>query len=802
MKMSKRIKNKSRMTLALICGGPSLERGISLNSARSVLDHLEGDDIEILPLYLDYKKRAYRISRAQLYSNTPSDFDFKLTHEAEPLSPAQLVRTLKNADLAFPVMHGMYGEDGGIQRFLENNDIPHVGSSAASCKLLFDKYDANEYIRAHGFHAPPSAVLKIFRHDHKKIIERFFQEHRIERAIVKPASGGSSIGVFSVGTPEEALDRAAYLFSKRYDTRVVVEPFAQGREFTVIILQNRFDQPVAIIPTEIEADYSQHQIFDYRKKYLPSRHVTYHCPPRFDDEVIDRIQIQAEQLFTLFGMRDFARFDGWLLNDGNIWFSDFNPVSGMEQNSFLFQQASRVGLSHRGVLRYIVGHACTRHDITFPVSADDECAHQESREPVHVIFGGDTSERQVSLMSGTNAWLKLRRSSRYHPLPFILDKQKRVWQLPYTYTLNHTVEEIIDNCMRAAADDKRLSHYERRARLRLSFRTHEAEDLRFIPKPIALKEFIAQAPFVFIGLHGGMGEDGTLQRMLEKGKIPYTGSDSKTSSLCMDKWRTDRFIEQIRLTGIATIPEQLLSLKILDGTPAHLAGIWKRLCKGLKSSTLLVKPRADGCSSGVARLFNAADLERYLQALNHRAASIPAGTLTRQDNIIEMPTVAVPELIFQKFIETDIVRVKNNTLKYHRRTGWIETTIGLLERSGTYTIFNPSLTVAEGEVLTVEEKFQGGTGVNITPPPRSIVKPRAVAHAKQLIATLARAIGIKGYARIDAFMHVDSGNLLIIEINTLPALTPSTVLFQQALAEHPPIYPRGLIENIIENTGY
>src|SRR6185295_450840 len=206
----------------------------------------------------------------------------------------------------------------------------------------------------------------------------------------------------------EALEKVAQLFSKRVDTRVVVEPFCTGTEFTVIILENRFHMPVAILPTEIEADYEQHQIFDYRKKYLPTRQVKYHCPPRFSAETIERIQVQAEQLFTLLGMRDFSRFDGWVLPDGNIWFSDFNPVSGMEQNSFLFQQCARIGLSHRDTLAFIVRNSCERQKVPFATGKQKV----ETKKQVPVLFGGNTSERQVSLMSGTNVWLKLRRSKK------------------------------------------------------------------------------------------------------------------------------------------------------------------------------------------------------------------------------------------------------------------------------------------------------------------------------------------------------------------------------------------------------
>ena len=116
--------------------------------------------------------------------------------------------------------------------------------------------------------------------------------------------------------------------------------------------------------------------------------------------------------------------------------------------------------------------------------------------------------------------------------------------------------------------------------------------------------------------------------------------------------------------------------------------------------------------------------------------------------------------------------------------------------------FNPSITIAEGEVLSLEEKFQGGTGINITPPPVEIVKIKALKKAKELAEQLAKEIGIKDYARIDAFMNINTGTLLIIEINTLPGLTPSTVIYHQALAENPPIFPREFLEKIIKNTGY
>jgi D-alanine--D-alanine ligase len=786
------------MKVALLCGGPSLERGISLNSARSVLDHLGSEDIEIVPIYFDHKKQPYHISTAQLYSNTPSDFDFKLKETAKPLSQKSLVRLLKQTDIAFPVMHGTFGEDGAIQTFLEKNGIPHVGSPSVACKYVFDKHKANELIAEKGFYTLPSTVLKIFGTDHKKIVTNFFKKHAISRAIVKPATGGSSIGVFSVSTVSEALERAEYIFSKRMDTRVVIEPFATGKEFTVILLENRFGQGVAVLPTEIEADYSEHQIFDFRKKYLPTRQVTYHCPPRFSNEVIEKIQIEAEQLFSVLGMRDFARFDGWVMPDGAIWFSDFNPVSGMEQNSFLFQQSARLGFSHRDTLRFILKNACRRYGIPYTEPTQKTI----KRKPVAVLFGGKTAERQVSLMSGTNVWLKLRMSSRYEPTPYLLGFNNDVWKLPYALILNHTVEEIIENAERATKDTSRLSFLTEKAKYRLALQKGDANEDFFLPEKISLSDFAKQHPFVFLALHGGVGEDGTIQALLSKNKVLFNGSPSETSALCMDKWKTNEYLAAANITGVST-PKHLLSkLSEIPKGNYDLSCFWDTLVKELGSDMVIVKPRGDGCSAGIVRLTSVSDLEKYVHFARIHAPQIPKHTFSNQLESVEMPEVPMEELIFEEFITTDSIRVRGNLLKRVRKSGFVEVTVGILERKGKLSALNPSITVAEGAVLSVEEKFQGGTGVNITPPPKSLIKPALLEKAKQHIESVAKKLGIRGYSRVDAFLELTTGNVKIIEVNTLPGLTPSTVLYHQGLAETPQLFPRDLLETLIANKGY
>ena len=129
----------------------------------------------------------------------------------------------------------------------------------------------------------------------------------------------------------------------------------------------------------------------------------------------------------------------------------------------------------------------------------------------------------------------------------------------------------------------------------------------------------------------------------------------------------------------------------------------------------------------------------------------------------------------------------------------IEITIGVVADNGVMKAMNPSLTVAESAVLSVEEKFQGGTGVNLTPPPSKILSDNNRIKVKKNIEELSKRLSLSGYCRIDAFVDCTNGNLLIIEINSLPALTPSTVLFQQALAQETPVYPMEFLELIADN---
>ncbi|XP_057972095.1 uncharacterized protein LOC131160433 isoform X2 [Malania oleifera] len=868
------------LRVGLICGGPSAERGISLNSARSVLDHIQGDDLHVSCYYIDRNLNAFAISSAQVYSNTPADFDFKLESLAQSFqSLYDFAKHLAaSVDIVFPVIHGRFGEDGSIQELLERSNIPFVGTQSNECCQAFDKYDASLVLSRKGFVTVPSFLVQGCHLDESELLN-WFARNQLDvnsgKVVVKPTRAGSSIGVTVAYGVADSLKKASEIILEGIDDRVLVEIFLEGgREFTAIVLDvgSGFDcQPVVLLPTEVELQShgnanvrEKDAIFNYRRKYLPTQQVAYHTLPRFPVDVIKRIRRGASLLFERLGLRDFARIDGWFLpssvttlssdnkfgstESGTVIFTDINLISGMEQTSFLFQQASKVGFSHSKILRSIIQRACSRFSSLASYSNASSLLLRSSKFSKHtkavpncteirkifVIFGGDTSERQVSLMSGTNVWLNLLGFGDLEVTPCLLaptngnasntDLEKKesdfssrtVWSLPYSVVLRHTTEEVFAACIETTQPDRAVLTSQLRNQVMNDlmeglnrhswFTGFDVSDEP--PVKYSMEEWIKLAKehhaTVFIAVHGGFGEDGTLQSLLEAEGVSYTGPGVAASKTCMDKVATSLALEHLANLGVLTInkdvrrKEDLLNIPLLD--------IWHDLTSNLHCKTLCVKPARDGCSTGVARLCCAEDLSVYAKALEECVLQIPSNSFSKAHGAIEMPNPPPDLLIFEPFIETDeiVVSAKSTNenachLMWEGHSRWVEVTVGVVGKRGSMHSLSPSVTVKEnGDILSLEEKFQGGTGINLTPPPSSIISNETLEICKQRIELIANTLQLEGLSRIDAFVNVDSGEVLVIEVNTVPGLTPSTVLIHQALGEQPPLYPHQFFRMLLD----
>ncbi|XP_078166190.1 D-alanine-D-alanine ligase family [Carex rostrata] len=871
----KREEEKGRqLRVGLVCGGPSAERGISLNSARSVLDHIQGEDLIVSCYYIDSDLNAYAISSAQLYCNTPADFDFKLESLAQGFkSLDEFVEHLAmSVDIVFPVIHGKFGEDGGIQELLEKANVPFVGTSSECCRRAFDKYNASLELKTLGFATVPNFLVEGREVDKAAVIE-WFESVALNtengRVVVKPTRAGSSIGVEVAYGVDDAIQKALNIISEGIDERVLIELFLEGgKEFTSIVLDvgsAADSRPVVLLPTEVELhffhenDKQENTIFNYRKKYLPTQQVAYHTPPRFPTDVIECIREDAALLFQRLNLQDFARIDGWFLpnpvpgmdsnhtfgttDSGTILFTDINLISGMEQTSFLFQQASKVGFSHSRILRTVIQHACLRFPSLAPRFDEWNALSRELQlkgpgnkksdtQKVFVLFGGVTSERQVSLMSGTNVWLNLQGFDDLDVVPCLLvltdgygsidpsideiDRDWAVWTLPYSLVLRHTAEEVYAACIEAIEPDQAVKTSRMREKVMAELGENLNKHTWFegfdivdeLPVMYSLEEWaelaIKSKAIVFNAVHGGMGEDGTLQLILDLADIPYTGPGPVASKICIDKVDTSRELKNAIGSGVYTIPKDVWSTKTILETP--LGTVWDVLVTNFRGESVCVKPASDGCSTGVARLCSIEDLEVYLDALRNSLPQLPANSLSRAHGVIEMPIPPPKSLIFEPFIETDEIVISSKSpsngsrsLSWSGENEWVEITVGVVGKHGEMHSLNPSITVKEsGDILSLEEKFQGGTGINLTPPPTKIISEKALKNCKKRIETIAATLGLEGFSRIDAFVSVETGEVLVIEVNTVPGMTPSTVLIHQALAEQPPIYPQQFFRKLLD----
>ena len=771
--------------IAILCGGPSGERGISLNSARAFLDHAAPLCVELHILYVHPNLAHYRLTPGQLYSNTPADFDFQLAQEGHPLSKEELLALFRKVDLVFPLIHGAFGEGGEFQEFCEKHGIAYVGSPSIVCKKLFHKHKARTHFAEANFATLPGLFIE--KKESSLAIESFWNSHALSRAVVKPALSGSSLGVLSVSSMIAAKAAVKTLWDQGF-SELLLEPYSQDTEFTICILENLRGDTVALVPSEIDIGPREGQIFDFRRKYLPTAETRSYCPPRFSHEISTKIRREAERLFRTLGLRDFARIDGWVSSSGAIRFSDLNPLSGMEQNSFLFQQASHIGMSHTDLIATVISTSLRRQGKK--AILQPAFSKEGPKSSVYVLFGGATAERQVSLLSGTNVWLKLRQDPNYLATPFLLEDDNHIWHLPYSYALRHTVDEILESCHRRVEPEQNEEIDEIRKRLDLA-----PLNIYPLPRRMSLSDFIREAQensaFVFLALHGGIGEDGTLQARLEESGLFFNGSKAVASRLCMDKKQTAERIAALQDPDI--LPMQQVSFKISD--TAHK--IWQKATAIFQTEDILVKPQSDGCSTGIVRLASAQELQQYMNFLQSRAKQIPLGTFSHQHGIIEMPT-SVEDLLLEPFIHTDRMTLSDTTLYREEISGWCEMTIGILEMGGKLHALPPSLTVANSHILSVEEKFQGGTGINLTPPPGKILSAQALKTMQERASKAAKALGIQSYARLDLFVECKTGRIQVIEANTLPALTPSTVLFHQALQASSPLSPRQLIAEIIQ----
>ena len=584
------------------------------------------------------------------------------------------------------------------------------------------------------------------------------------------------------------------------ETQVLVESFVAGREFSCIVVEDPNGLPLALPPTEI---VKGEELFDYRSKYLPglARKVT---PIDLPEAQIQEIRTACEDMFRTFGFQVYARLDGFVAHDGRLFLNDPNTTSGMLPASFFFHQAAEIGLNPSQFLTYLIrtSLAARRRAGLRPVKLaallqrlDAAVAGRQheatERIRVAVIMGGYSSERHISVESGRNIFEKLSSSAKYAPVPVFLTgsaQEHRLYVLPVNVMLKDNADDIrekIEHAEAGKAPHPILARIRKEASAITS--TYAGQALA-LPRRIGFAELAGLADEVFIALHGRPGEDGALQVELEKLGLPYNGSGVASSSITINKFETNK---RLREAGLLVAEHRMAAKREWQAE----AESFYRALETQFPYPFIAKPADDGCSSAVKKIKNRAELEAFCQLIFRPAEDLLPGPAT------------VLSLGFKEEFPRKDAFLVETLISRDGAAHFLEVTGGLLtsyDEDGLLDIevFEASEALANGEVLSLEEKFLAGEGQNITPARYdvdAVERQRISNEVKAVLRRVAEVLDIQGYARIDAFVRVRQEGeveVLIIEVNSLPGMTPATCIFHQtALAGYTPYQ---FIDRILE----
>ncbi len=318
-----------KRNIAVIAGGNSSEREVSLRSANTVLEHL---DKEIYNPYLVEIKG--KTMCAVLDDNQyPIDLnDFSFSKDGEKIV----------FNYAYIIIHGTPGENGILEGYLKLLEIPHSTCGVLASSLTFNKFMLNQFLKSFGIRIADSIMLRkgdvITAAD---VVEKIGLP-----CFIKPSDGGSSFGTTKVKEPEQIEQAIAAAFKE--SDEIMIESFMQGIEVTNGYYKTK-KREVFLPVTEV---VPKRDFFDYEAKYNGA--VEEITPARIPDELRDRIQKLTAAIYNIVGCSGIIRNDYIITSGNKINLLEINTIPGMTETSFIPQQIRAAGMTVKDVLTEII----------------------------------------------------------------------------------------------------------------------------------------------------------------------------------------------------------------------------------------------------------------------------------------------------------------------------------------------------------------------------------------------------------------------------------------------------------------
>lgn len=329
-----------KIKLGIIYGGLSTEHEVSINSAKSIIDNIDKDKYEIYKIYIDKKGNWYKED-----NKIDNVFDY-----------------LRNLDVIFPILHGLYGEDGTIEGLFELLGVPYVGCNVLSSSICMDKIytkmildkiriDTAKYICVKKVKDKYIYINNTFEEKELSLKEIFLlvEDSLSFPVFVKPSRSGSSIGINKAHNKEELIKYIKY--ASGFDSKILIEENIIGRELECAILGNDL-----VEASPIGEILPKGEFYSYNAKYIDDSETL--IPNDIDKIVYDKIRSIAVKAYKALDCRGLSRVDFFLEKDTNrIILNEINTMPGFTTISMYPKLWESIGISYKELLDKLINLA-------------------------------------------------------------------------------------------------------------------------------------------------------------------------------------------------------------------------------------------------------------------------------------------------------------------------------------------------------------------------------------------------------------------------------------------------------------
>ena len=339
--------------IGVIFGGMSTENEVSVVSGESILNNLDRKKYEVFPIYIDKQGNWWKYIENTKKREFGEEVEIKERIE-------NFVEYLKNLDVIFPVLHGLYGEDGTIQGLFELLKIPYVGCKVLASSVGMDKVYTKIVFEKAGLNQTPYEYVRKYK-DKYIYVDKDFNESIItveeiaEKAIknlkfpmfVKPSNSGSSVGVRKAENKNELIENIEY--ASGFDNKVLIEQGINGREIECAVLGN--EEVIASCIGEIKA---ADEFYSYDAKYKNEESKT-EIPADLPEEISEEIRKLAIKAFKAIDGKGLSRVDFFVENETNkIYINEINTLPGFTSISMYPKMFEASGISYKELLTKLI----------------------------------------------------------------------------------------------------------------------------------------------------------------------------------------------------------------------------------------------------------------------------------------------------------------------------------------------------------------------------------------------------------------------------------------------------------------